>query len=74
MKKIFFNSALALVSTVSVFTSCSSKDSVTDPVVTSKEVIIKADITGTRNLVKDSTYVLQGQINVSGVINIAARC
>jgi len=72
MKKIFFNSALALVSTVSVFTSCSSKDSVTDPVVTSKEVIIKADITGTRNLVKDSTYVLQGQINVSGIINIAA--
>ena len=72
MKKIFFNSALALVSTVSVFTSCSSKDSVTDPVVTSKEVIIKADITGTRNLVKDSIYVLQGQINVSGIINIAA--
>ena len=72
MKKIFLHSAVALVSTVSVFTSCSSKDSVTEPVVTSKEVIIKADITGTRSLVKDSIYVLQGQINVSGTINIAA--
>lgn len=73
MKKIFMNYAAALVSAMLVFTSCdSSETAITDPVTTSNEVIIKADITGTRSLVKDSVYVLEGQINVSGVINIAA--
>jgi hypothetical protein len=72
MKKIFFNSVVALAGTALLFSSCSSKDSEIVKVPASKEVIIKADITGTRNLVKDSTYVLQGQINVSGIINIAA--
>jgi hypothetical protein len=72
MKKIFFNSVIALVGTTLLFSSCSSKDSEIVKAPASKEVIIKADITGTRSLVKDSIYVLQGQINVSGVINIAA--
>jgi hypothetical protein len=72
MKKIFMNYAVALVSATIVLSSCDPKEVVdTDPIPTSKEVIIKADITGTRNLVKDSTYILEGQINVSGVINIA---
>jgi hypothetical protein len=72
MKKQFFSLMLVLIGTTTVLTSC---DNGTDPDVvtpTSKEVIIKSNITGTRNLVADSTYVLQGQINVSGVINIAA--
>jgi hypothetical protein len=72
MKKIFFNSVIALAGTTLLFSSCSSKDSEIVKAPASKEVIIKADITGTRSLVKDSIYVLQGQINVSGVINIAA--
>ncbi|MBV5282016.1 MAG: hypothetical protein JZU53_06210 [Paludibacter sp.] len=72
MKKIFLNSVVALAGTAFLFSSCDSKDTEIVKVPTSKEVIIKADITGTRSLVKDSTYVLQGQINVSGTINIAA--
>lgn len=72
MKKIFFNSVVALAGTALLFSSCDSKDTEVVKAPASKEVIIKADITGTRNLVKDSTYVLQGQINVSGTINIAA--
>jgi len=73
MKKIFLNYATALVSAMIVFTSCDPKEiTPIDQIPASKEVIIKADITGTRNLMKDSTYILQGQINVSGVINIAA--
>lgn len=72
MKKIFFNSVVALAGTALLLSSCSSKDSEIVKAPASKEVIIKADITGTRSLVKDSIYVLQGQINVSGTINIAA--
>lgn len=72
MKKIFLNSVVALAGTAFLFSSCDSKDTEVVKVPASKEVIIKADITGTRSLVKDSTYVLQGQINVSGTINIAA--
>ena len=34
-------------------------------------MIVKTDITGTRNWVKDSVYIIKGQINVSGVLNIA---
>ena len=72
MKKIFLNSVVALAGTAFLFSSCDSKDTEIVKVSASKEVIIKADITGTRSLVKDSIYVLQGQINVSGTINIAA--
>jgi hypothetical protein len=72
MKKIFFNSVVALAGTALLLSSCDSKDTEVVKAPASKEVIIKADITGIRSLVKDSTYVLQGQINVSGTINIAA--
>ena len=72
MKKVLLNSGVALVSTMFLFTSCDKKETVIEKVAGSKEVIIKSDITGTRTLVKDSTYILQGQVNVSGVINIAA--
>ena len=73
MKKISFNSALILLSATVAFASCdNSTDVKTDPTPASKEVIINTDITGTRQLVKDSVYVLKGQVNVSGIINIAA--
>jgi len=73
MKKVFFSIAVAALFAMTVFTSCDDKGTVTpDPTPVSKEVILKTDITGTRNLVKDSVYILQGQINVSGTINIAA--
>jgi len=62
-----------LLGATTVFTSCDNgNDPDPEPTPTSKETVISSDITGTRNLVADSTYVLQGQINVSGTINIAA--
>jgi len=72
MKKIFLNSVVVLLGTTMAFTSCNKSSDPVSPVTTSKEVIIKTNITGTRNLVKDSTYVLEGNIFVSGVINIQA--
>jgi len=73
MKKISLNYAFVLLSVTLAFTSCdNSADPKKETVSTSKEVIIKTDITGSRQLVKDSVYVLEGQINVSGTINIAA--
>jgi len=79
MKKIFLNTAVVLLGTTLALTSCdkSSSDPETTvptptPVSTSKEVVIKTNITGTRNLVKDSTYVLEGNIFVTGTINIQA--
>ncbi|MGB4415859.1 MAG: hypothetical protein WBI53_13365 [Paludibacter sp.] len=73
MKKLFLNFAFVLLGATTVFTSCDNgTDPKPTPTPTSKETIISSDITGTRNLVADSTYVLQGQINVSGTINIAA--
>lgn len=73
MKKLFLNFPIVLLTAMTVFTSCDNgSDPDPDPTPTSKEVIISSNITGTRNLVADSTYILQGQINVSGVINIAA--
>jgi len=73
MKKIFLNSAVVLFSALVTVTSCTTKaDPDPAPTSTSKEVIIKTDITGTRKLVKDSTYVLEGNIFVSGTINIQA--
>ncbi|HEY6913510.1 MAG TPA: hypothetical protein VI413_02450, partial [Paludibacter sp.] len=71
MKKIFLNYGVALFSVTMAVTSCTPTDDPA-PVTTSKEVIIKTDITGTRNLVKDSTYVLEGNIFVTGTINIQA--
>lgn len=73
MKKLFLNFAIVLLGATTVFTSCDNEtEPEPEPTPTSKEKIISSDITGTRNLVADSTYVLQGQINVSGTINIAA--
>jgi len=73
MKKLFLNFAFVLLGATTVFTSCDNgNDPDPEPTPTSKETVISSDITGTRNLVADSTYVLQGQINVSGTINIAA--
>jgi len=75
MKKLFLKFTLVLLSTITVFTSC-KEDVITDPHAAEKdapnEVIVKADITGTRQWVKDSVYILKGQINVSGTVNIAA--
>jgi hypothetical protein len=73
MRKLFLKFALVLLSAGVVFTSC--VEEVIDPDADLKdhpyEVIVKADITGTRNFVKDSVYILLGQINVSGTLNIA---
>ena len=72
-KSIFLKSAPLLFGAMLAFSSCDKK---TDPVVTttSKEVVLSADITGTRNLVKDSVYLLKGEVHVNAgaVINIAA--
>lgn len=71
MKKNFLNYAVVLFSATMAVTSCTPTDDPA-PVSTSKEAIIKSDITGTRNLVKDSTYVLEGNVFVTGTINIQA--
>ncbi|HRZ96712.1 MAG TPA: hypothetical protein P5084_04090 [Paludibacter sp.] len=74
MKKVFLKFAIVLLSVFTVFTSCDEE--VIDPDAAEKdapnEVIVKADITGTRQWVKDSVYIIKGQINVSGTLNIAA--
>lgn len=80
MKKNYFIYAAAFaIAGMSLFTSCSKDDDketvyvpVTPTPTTTNEAVISSDITGTRSLVKDSVYILQGQINVSGTINIAA--
>lgn len=73
MKKQFLNFALALLGATAVLTSCDPNENGGNNNGTeSNEVILKAEIKGTRNLVKDSVYILEGQINVSGTINIAA--
>jgi hypothetical protein len=73
MKKLFLNFALVLLSASFVFTSCDDDKNKDDNKGNdSNEVILKSEIKGIRNLVKDSVYILQGQINVSGTINIAA--
>ena len=76
MKKLFFKFAFVMLAAMTVFSSCDPKgEDVIDPDAAEKdapnEVIVKADITGTRNWVKDSVYIIKGQINVSGVLNIA---
>ncbi len=72
MKQLFLKSAVVLLTTVAVFSACEEK---VDPDADLKdypyEVIIKSDIKGTRNFVKDSVYILIGQINVEGILNVA---
>jgi len=72
MKKQFLKFAVVLLAVVTVFSACEEK---VDPDANLKdhpyEAIVKSDITGTRNFVKDSVYILIGQINVSGILNIA---
>ncbi|MBP9016359.1 MAG: hypothetical protein KBG17_01265, partial [Paludibacteraceae bacterium] len=74
MKKKFLNYLVissVMVSGSIFFTACDDKsDPDPEPTPTSNEVIINSDITGTRNLVNDSIYILEGQVNVSGIINI----
>lgn len=73
MKKAFLSYAVVLLSATTLFTSCDNgSDPGTGTDTTSNEVVLSSNITGTRSLVKDSVYILQGQINVSGTINIAA--
>lgn len=73
MKKLFLKFAVVLLSAITVFASCEETED--DPDADLKdypnEVIVKSDITGTRNWVKDSVYILMGQINVEGVLNVA---
>jgi hypothetical protein len=68
MKKKFLNYLVissVMVSGSIFFTACDDKsDADPEPTPTSNEVIINSDITGTRNLVNDSIYVLEGQVNV----------
>lgn len=74
MKRLFLNFAVVLLGAATLFTSCNEKE--IDPDADEKdypnEVIVKNDITGTRNWVADSVYILKGQINISGTLNIAA--
>jgi hypothetical protein len=73
MKRKLLLFAVVLLSAITTFSSCDSKaDPVTELTATSNEVILNANITGTRNLVKDSVYVLEGNIFVTGIINIQA--
>ncbi len=78
-KSIFFKTAPVVFGAMLAFSSCEPTETVVTPPVTppvagSKEVVLSADITGTRNLVKDSTYLLKGEVHVNSgaVINIAA--
>lgn len=73
MRRLFLNFAVILLGAMAVFTSCEEK--IEDPDADLKdypnEVIVKTNITGTRNWVKDSVYILIGQINVEGTLNVA---
>jgi hypothetical protein len=72
MNKLFLKFAVVLLAAVTIFSACDEK---VDPDADLKdhpyEVIIKSDIKGTRNFVKDSVYILIGQINVEGTLNVA---
>lgn len=75
MKKKLSTLMLLAMGTTVFFSSCSKDDNnggTTAP--TGKEVVIKANIPVgvTRHLVADSTYILQGNIFVSGAIKIDA--
>lgn len=73
MRRLFLNFAVILLGAMAVFTSCEEK--IEDPDADLKdypnEVIVKKNITGTRNWVRDSVYILIGQINVEGTLNVA---
>jgi hypothetical protein len=71
MRKLLLNFAVVLLSAITVFSSCEEKvDPDADLKENPYEAIIKTKITGTRNFVKDSVYILIGQINVEGILNI----
>lgn len=71
MRKLLLNFAVVLLSAITVFSSCEEKvDPDADLKENPYEAIIKTKITGTRNFVQDSVYILIGQINVEGVLNI----
>lgn len=73
MRKLLLNFAVVLLSAITVFSSCEEKvDPDADLKENPYEAIIKTKITGTRNFVKDSVYILIGQINVEGILNIEA--
>ncbi len=72
MKKNLLNYAVILLSATAAFTLNSCKPAEVDPNVVADGVLINSNITGTRNLVKDSTYILEGNIFVSGTLNIQA--
>lgn len=73
MRKQFLLYPMLLLAMATSFISCDEK--VVDPDAALKdhpyEVIVKSKITGTRQFVRDSVYILMGQINVEGVLNIA---
>lgn len=75
MKKLFLKFAAVLLTATALLSSC-DEPVVVDPDADLKdypnEVIVKTNITGTRNWVKDSVYIIMGQVNVEGVLNIAA--
>ena len=74
MRKLFLNFALVVLGAATVFSSCEEKV-IEDPDAALKdfpnEVIVKSAIKGTREFVKDSVYILMGQINVEGTLNVA---
>lgn len=73
MKKTFLHFAAILLSAAVLLSAC--EETIIDPDADLKdapnEVIVKSNITGTRNWVKDSVYIIMGQVNVEGVLNIA---
>jgi hypothetical protein len=73
MRKLFMQFAVMLFSVSALLVSCD--EPVVDPDADLKdhpyEVIVKTNISGTRSFVKDSVYILLGQINVEGILNIA---
>ena len=73
MKTKLIISAILFLSVISFFSSCDPENNPNNNNnENAKEVTISADITGTRRFVKDSVYILKGQINVTGTLNIDA--
>ena len=71
MRKLLLNFIVLLLSAITVLSSCEEKlDPDADLKENPYEAIVKTKITGTRNFVKDSVYILIGQINVEGTLNI----
>ena len=75
MRKLFLNFAVVLLGMATVFSSCEDKvteDPDADLKDAPNEVIVKSTIKGERQFVNDSVYILMGQINVEGTLNIEA--